>query len=182
MPNTSVTADSSLTGVRVTPVAFSTFSVADPHGTCGAHTTTWVPGRARSAKDVIFFGLPNGVTIVRVLVAKSTGVPAMAPASTALVMFAVSAEANTSAGAPWVSWVTRSDEPAKLKVTFVPGWSCSNRAPSSVNVFFNDAAANTMSCASGCAESVCDDEHPVSRRARANSPASGFTMFLREFR
>ena len=24
--------------------------VADPHGTCGAHTTTWVPGLARSAK------------------------------------------------------------------------------------------------------------------------------------
>ena len=56
----------------------------------------------------------------------------------------MSAEANTSAGAPWVSWVTRSEEPAKLNVTFVPGLSFSIWAPSSVNVDFSDAAANTV--------------------------------------
>ena len=69
-----MTADSSLTGARVTPVAFSTFSVADPHGTCGAHTTTWVPGLARSANVAMPLGFPGGVTMVSVLVAKFTGI------------------------------------------------------------------------------------------------------------
>src|SRR5664279_4571173 len=59
-------------------------------------------------------------------------------------MFAVSAEANTSAGAPPISCVTRSEEPAKLKVTVEPGFSFSYVSPSSVNVFFSDAAANTV--------------------------------------
>ena len=84
-------------------MACSTFSVAEPHGTWGAHTTTCVPGLARSAKEAMPLGFPGGVTMVRVLVAKLTGSPATRPASTALVMFFVSAEANTSAGAPWVS-------------------------------------------------------------------------------
>jgi hypothetical protein len=90
------------------------------------------------------FGLPGGVTMVSVLVAKLTGAVAVSPASTALVMFLVSAEANTSACAPWVSWATRSDEPAKLNSTLVPGCSASNFSPSSVNVFFNEAAAKTV--------------------------------------
>jgi hypothetical protein len=66
------------------------------------------------------FGFPGGVTIVRVLLAKLTGSPVTRPASVALIMFFVSAEAKTSAGAPWVSWVTKSEDPAKLKVTLVP--------------------------------------------------------------
>ena len=103
MPSTSVTEDSSLTGDSWTSAAFSTFSVAAPHGTCAAHTTTWVPGAARSANRVIPFGFPGGVTMVRILVANATGSPAITPASTALVMLVVSAEANTSARAPWVS-------------------------------------------------------------------------------
>src|SRR5262249_2957568 len=132
------------TGDKEMPAASSIFFVAEPQGTCGAHTTTCVPGLARSAKEAMPFGFPFGVTMVRVLVAKSTGWPASRPASTALVMLAVSAEGNTAAGAPWVSWATRSEDPAKLKIAFVPGLSRSICAPSSVNTDFSDAAANTV--------------------------------------
>ena len=157
MPSTSVTEDSSLTGDSWTSAAFSTFSVAAPHGTCGAHTTTWVPGRVRSAKAVMPLGFPGGVTIVSVFVAKLTGDPVTALTSEALVMLLGSAEANTSAGAPWVSCVARSEDPAKLKTTVVPGWSASNLLPSSVNAFCSEAAANTVISAGACA---AGDEHP----------------------
>ena len=59
-------------------------------------------------------------------------------------MFLVSAEAKTSAGAPCWIWATRSEDPAKLKVTLTPGWAFSNSAPISVKVFFSDAAAKTV--------------------------------------
>ena len=71
---------------------------ADPHGTCGAHTTTDRPGRDRSLNEATFFGLPGAVTIVSVLDAKFTGSPASRSACAALSMFLVSAEAKTSAG------------------------------------------------------------------------------------
>jgi len=53
-----------------------------------------------------------------------------------------------------VIWVTRSEDPAKLNVTVVPGFCCANVWPSSVNVFFSDAAANTVTVplAPGAAE------------------------------
>ena len=60
-------------------------------------------------------------------------------------MFLVSAEAKTSAGAPWVIGVTGSEDPAKLSVTLVPGFLASKSAASWVNVAFRDAAANTVS-------------------------------------
>src|SRR3954453_9418841 len=59
-------------------------------------------------------------------------------------MFGWSADANTSAGAPCVSWVTRVEDPAKLKVTFVPAWACSNALPSSANAVESDCAAYTL--------------------------------------
>jgi hypothetical protein len=40
--------------------------------------------------------------------------------------------------------VTRSDEPAKLNVTVVPGLAASKSLPSSVKVAWRDAAANTV--------------------------------------
>src|SRR6478672_8671095 len=114
-----------------------------------------MPGLARSAKEVMFLGLPGAVTIVRVLLAKLTGSPATNPASTAFVMLLVSAEANTSAGAPAVSWVTRSEEPAKLNVTVEPGFPFWKIVPISVKVAFSDAAANTVNVpsAAGAPES-----------------------------
>src|SRR5258707_5425732 len=101
-------------------VASSTFLVAEPKGNCGGHTTTFRSAPARSAKDATFFGLPGGGTMTRVFDAKFTGSPANSPAWAALSMLLVSAEANTSALAPWVSWVTRSDEPANVNSTFRP--------------------------------------------------------------
>src|SRR5690242_21957363 len=82
--------------------------------------------------------------MVSVFDAKLTGSPASSPACAALSMFLVSAEANTSACAPWVNWVTRSDEPAKENSTSAPGLSALNCSPMLVNDFFNDAAANTV--------------------------------------
>ena len=129
MFSTSVTEFSSLTGFSVTPVAVSTFCVAEPHGTCGAQTTTLTPASARSAKEVISAGLSGGTAISRVLDAKFTGSPFTRLSAVALSMFLVSAEANTSPGAPCCSWVTRSEEPPKLKVTLVPAWEVSNCWP-----------------------------------------------------
>src|SRR6185312_10111164 len=117
LPSTSVTLDSSLTGFSVVPVAVSIFLVAAPQGTCGAQTTTCMPGFAKSATERIPFGLPGGVTMVNVLEAKLTGSPATRFAFTALVMFVVSADAKASAGAPPMSCVTSSEEPAKLNFT-----------------------------------------------------------------
>ena len=89
-----------------------------------------------------FFG---GTAICSVLEANRVGSPATSLSLVALSMFLVSAEAKMSAGAPCCNWVTRSDDPAKLKVTLTPGWAVSNCLPSSVKVFFSEAAANTVS-------------------------------------
>src|SRR3981081_4407176 len=90
------------------------------------------------------FGFPGAVMMVRVFDANVTGSPAGRPALAALSMLVVAAEANTSAGAPWVSWVTRSEEPAKVNSTDAPGLSVLNCSPMSVKDFFSDAAAKTM--------------------------------------
>src|SRR6478609_1332303 len=137
-----------------TPVSVSTVAVAAPHGTCGAQTTTLTSGLARSAKPTMPTGFPGGVTIVRMLPAKLTGVPDTRFAAVALVMLLVSADANTSAGAPAVSWVTRSEDPAKLKVTVDPGFSVWKIVPISVCVAFKEAAANTVNVPAGTEEAA----------------------------
>src|SRR5689334_22979211 len=124
--------------------AASTLAAAAPHGTAGAHSTTVTPGLARSARPVIPAGLPGGTAISSVLDAKLTGAVAVSESPVALAMFFVSAEAKTSAGAPCWSWATRSDDPAKLKVTFVPGCAFSKSSPIWVKVFLREAAANTV--------------------------------------
>ena len=59
-------------------------------------------------------------------------------------MLAVSADANTSAGAPWLICVTSDEDAAKLNVTFAPGLAASNAVPISLNESVSDAAANTV--------------------------------------
>ena len=54
-------------------MAFSIFSAAAPHGTCGAQTTTLRSGFARSANDAMPLGLPGAVAICRTFVAKTVG-------------------------------------------------------------------------------------------------------------
>src|SRR5690242_4250506 len=89
-------------------------------------------------------GFPGATAMVRVLVAKLTGLPPSRPACEALSMLRVSAEANTSAVAPWVSCVTRSEEPANENSTEEPGLSVLYWLAISVNADFSDAAANTV--------------------------------------
>src|SRR6478609_8817205 len=96
-----------------------------------------------------------------VLEAKLIGVAAVSEAPVALSMFLVSAEAKTSAGAPCWSWDTRSEEPAKLNVTVLPGWEASNFVPISVKVFLSDAAENTVSFPAGVRLVDADDEPPA---------------------
>ena len=89
------------------------------------------------------FGLPGPTMISNVFRAATTGSVALPPASVSLAMFESSAEAYTSAGAPSLIWVTRSPDPAKLNVTFVPGLADSNAAPIAVNASVSDEAAKT---------------------------------------
>src|SRR5262249_13845219 len=55
-----------------------------------------------------------------------------------------SADANTSAGAPFWICVTSADEASKLNVTFAPGLASSKSWPICVNACFNDDAADTV--------------------------------------
>ena len=59
-------------------------------------------------------------------------------------IFAVSAVASTSAGAPCRSCVTRSLLPAKLKVTVTPGWAAVKSSPSCAKASVSDDAAKTL--------------------------------------
>ena len=59
-------------------------------------------------------------------------------------MFFGAAEANTSAGAPWLICWASAELPAKLNITFTPGCAASKSLPSWVNVPVSDAAANTV--------------------------------------
>jgi hypothetical protein len=77
-------------------------------------------------------------------VAKTAGSPAFASAAVSFVMFASSADANTSAGAPSSIWVTSSDDAAKLNVTSAPGCCTMKASPISVYAAVSDAAAKTV--------------------------------------
>lgn len=83
--------------------------------------------------------------MTRVLEAKFVGSAASRPALATTSICAVSAEANTSAVAPWVSWVASSEEPANSNSIPVPGFWALNRSAIWVNAGRSDAAANTIS-------------------------------------
>src|SRR6516164_7456906 len=102
---------SSLTGLTVTP-AFLKMAVATcPHGTSGAQTTVLIAELARLLTDVMCLGLPFSTMISPELVAKSCGMPDASPASVTVFMFDGAAEANTSAGAPWLIEVASEELP-----------------------------------------------------------------------
>ena len=91
--------------------------------------------------------------------AKFTGVPETRLAVVALVMLLVSADANTSAGAPAVNWVTQIGGSGKVerhRRSWVLGLEV---VPISVNVAFSDAAAKTVSVpAAGATEAAALDK------------------------
>src|SRR5581483_3108838 len=67
------------------------------------------------------------------------------PDFTALAIWTSSAEANTSAAAPFSIWVRRPDEGPKLNTTWAPGFCASKSRPISVKASVSDAAAYTRS-------------------------------------
>jgi hypothetical protein len=81
--------------------------------------------------------------MTRVLVAKFVGAAANKPAFATVCICAVSADAKTSALAPWVRLFANSEEPAKLNSSLTPGLSALNRWPIWVNTCLSEAAANT---------------------------------------
>ncbi len=102
-------------------------------------------GFARSCSDVTPLGSFGATAICNVFVANFCGAAAVSPGSVTFFMLLSSAEANTSAGAPLVICVARSDEPANVSFTSVPGLACSNCFSSVPNVSLSEAAANTFS-------------------------------------
>src|SRR5438094_3454236 len=59
-------------------------------------------------------------------------------------MLASSADANTFAGAPWLTWVASVEEDAKLNFTVASGLAVWKALPISVNAPVREAAANTV--------------------------------------
>jgi hypothetical protein len=56
-------------------------------------------------------GLPGATAICNVFLANATGVPSLFLASVTSFMFFSSADANTSAGAPWLMLAARAELP-----------------------------------------------------------------------
>ena len=94
-----------------------------PQGADAWHTATRMSGLARSAKDRICFGSPGAVTITKVLDAKLIGSLPVRSALTTVSIWALSAEAKTSAFAPWANLLASSAEVANSKSTVAPGLS-----------------------------------------------------------
>ena len=132
-----------MTGLTVIPTFLNTSAATTPHGTCGWHNAVLTDFFARSLTDFTFAGLFGGTATSMMFLAKFCGLDA-SPALTTVSMFAVAAEANTSAGAPLVISVARPELGPKLNFTVSPGWAASNCFPSWVKVPISDAAANTV--------------------------------------
>src|SRR5215469_734876 len=89
-------------------------------------------------------GLPACTAISSLLCANTDGVPMLNPPLTTFCMFAWSAEAKTSAGAPCWICVTSIGLPAKLNLTSTPGYFAWTWSPIFVNAPVSDAAASTV--------------------------------------
>ena len=170
---TALTFSSSDLGATVTPADSKTCAAYLPQGTSGAQMTTIRFSFARSATPVTPCGLPGPTMIASRLVAKISGSFALLPASVSLVMLLLSAEANTSAGAPCPIWATNSDDAAKLNVTFAPGYSAVNASPTSVNAAVSEAAANTVTSPTPVAVSPESSEpHAAATKLRIANDAT----------
>ena len=67
------------------------------------------------------FGLPGATAICSRFVAKTVADPSTSPAAVTFRMLTSSADANTSAGAPFTICVASVDDEPKLKVMCAPG-------------------------------------------------------------
>src|SRR6266550_3378538 len=96
-----LTSGSWVTGVMLMCALLNTLAAVAPHGTWSWQSATLTPGRARSARLVIWAGLLAGTATSIRLTANVVDEPAL-PADATWSMFFVAADANTSAGAPWL--------------------------------------------------------------------------------
>src|SRR5215212_9922783 len=104
-------------------------------------------------------GLPAATITVRRFLAKVWGASAN-PSRMAASIFASSAEANTSAGAPCSSCVRRVELPAKFSATSVPEFSSSKLSLSSPKASVSEEAAKTVKADSPLASEPPDPPHP----------------------
>src|SRR5579875_1337694 len=118
------------------------------------------------------FGLPAWTAISKRLCAKTRGVVALKPPLTTFSMFAWSAEAKTSAGAPCWIWVTRVGLPAKLNLTFSPGSCVCSWLPILVKASVREAAASTVRVPEGFAEGAGVARDVAPPQATTSSPAA----------
>src|SRR5260370_15500496 len=178
--STDFTSVPSVTGWTDSFAAARTFTASAPHGTWGAHTATFTPGRTRSASAVICAGSSGGTATSSTWRANVPGFAA-SPADTTWFMLVGLAGANTSAGAPlMICWASPELGP-KSNRTVVPGYSAWNWLPSRVNASVSEAAARTVivPCgpvaveppAAGWAAGLAEP-HPASSTATAASPAA----------
>ena len=103
------------------------------------------PAFAKSASPVIPAGLPAGTAISSTFSVKTSGSAACRSASVTTFICGWLAEANTSAGAPWVIWVASAELPAKLNWMSRSGLSAISWSPSSPKTSVSEAAAKTVS-------------------------------------
>src|SRR5215218_1087678 len=104
-------------------------------------------------------GLPAATITVRRFLAKVCGDCAN-PSRMAASIFASSAEANTSAGAPCSSGVRRVELPAKFSRTSVPEFSSSKLSLSSPKASVSEEAAKTVKADSPLPSEPPDPPHP----------------------
>ena len=126
-----------------TSAFLSACSAVAPHGALRTQMETTL-ALLRSASEWIPRGFPGLTTISRVLRAKVTGFPPMTPADTTVAMSFGDAEANTSAGDPWVIWVASAPDEPKLNEISVPWCAALNIVPSFPKASVSDEAADTV--------------------------------------
>src|SRR5215210_3334443 len=113
-------------------------------GTPSWANTSFTPGFARSCSCCIPAGLSLGTITTGRFLAKVCGSDTRS-SSTAVSIFASSAEAKTSAGAPCSSWVSSSELPPKLVFRSVSGFCSSKVLSSSPKASVSEEAASTVS-------------------------------------
>src|SRR5919112_63693 len=155
--STALTSTSWLTGVTLSLALVKTLAAVTPQGTDDWHRATFTPGRAKSDSCMTLPGLVTGTAISITFRAKGVAEEA-APASVTCAMFFGLAEANTSAGAPWVICAARPELGPKLNTTLVPGCVDSNCRPRPVNDSLSDAAAKSVMVPETAADAESDDD------------------------
>src|SRR5215212_3276271 len=121
-------------------------------------------------------GLPAATITVRRFLAKVWGASAN-PSRMAASIFASSAEANTSAGAPCSSCVRRVELPAKFSRTSVPEFSSSKLSLSSPKASVSEEAAKTVKADSPPPPSVPPDPPHPKRTGRSAATTTQHESF-----